>query len=265
MGLISFDNVIDPILNLTDDELTDKERINTLTDSVIKLTKELRYNTSHLDFRNMPLVEGAINNIVGDVDGKYTQIIQDQNQIVLQVNNNQSQISNLSITQDRIQSDVVDMNKGMSSISQEVDNITSTVQSLDGQMTSISQDVDRITSTVQNLDGEMTSISQDVRSISLVVQDGEELAGIIIDSRGMNLIAEEINLIGVTRVVDKYNTSTYIEMDGRSLGLYSRNSIDFKIDYSDGHIRFKPYSAKMIMDGTVVFDGNVEGLYARFG
>lgn len=244
MGLISFDNVIDPILNLTDDELTDKERINTLTDSVIKLTKELRYNTSHLDFRNMPLVEGAINNIVGDVDGKYTQIIQDQNQIVLQVNNNQSQISNLSITQDRIQSDVVDMNKGMSSISQEVDNITSTVQSLDGQMTSISQDVDEI---------------------SLIVQNGEQLAGIIIGSSGMNLIAEEINLIGITRVVDKYNTSTYIEMDGKSLGLYSRNSIDFKIDYSDGHIRFKPYSAKMIMDGTVVFDGNVEGLYARFG
>lgn len=244
MGLISFDNVIDPILNLTDDELTDKERINTLTDSVIKLTKELRYNTSHLDFRNMPLVEGAINNIVGDVDGKYTQIIQDQNQIVLQVNNNQSQISNLSITQDRIQSDVVDMNKGMSSISQEVDNITSTVQSLDGQM---------------------TSISQDVNEISLIVQNGEQLAGIIIGSSGMNLIAEEINLIGVTRVVDKYNTSTYIEMDGRSLGLYSRNSVDFKIDYSDGHIRFKPYSAKMIMDGTVVFDGNVEGLYARFG
>lgn len=244
MGLISFDNVIDPILNLTDDELTDKERINTLTDSVIKLTKELRYNTSHLDFRNMPLVEGAINNIVGDVDGKYTQIIQDQEKIVLQVNNNQTQISNLSITQNKIQSDVVDINQGMSRISQEVGEITSTVQSLDGRMTSISQDVDEI---------------------SLIVQNGEQLAGIIIGSSGMNLIAEEINLIGITRVVDKYNTSTYIEMDGRSLGLYSRNSIDFKIDYSDGHIRFKPYSAKMIMDGTVVFDGNVEGLYARFG
>lgn len=246
MPLLNLDNIINPLSNISNgEENISKDEFNTLNDSVIKLIKELRFNNSHLDFNNMPLVEGAINNIVGDVDGKFSQVIQSQEALAVRVGDNEKGISQLVITADGISATVEDLRVGLSSIEQTAGSIKSQVIDLENNISSVEQTADEI---------------------SAIVSDGRELAGIIIDSIGIDLIADRINLIGITRLTSSDNSRTYVEIDGSSLNFCSGNSVDFEIRYGDGgHIKMIPHSAKIIFDGTVQFDGQISGLYAKFG
>lgn len=289
MPLLNLDNIINPLSNIAnEEEIISKDEFNTLNDSVIKLIKELRFNNSHLDFNNMPLVEGAINNIVGDVDGKFSQVIQSQEALAVRVGDNEKGISQLVITAEGISATVEDLRtnvisqieqsaseiklmvtdnqSAISKINVSLKGINSTVADLRSGLSSVEQTASSIKSQVRGLENNISSVEQTADRVSAIVSDGRELAGIIIDSRGIDLIADRINLIGITRLTSSDNSRTYVEIDGSSLNFCSGNSVDFEIRYGDGgHIKMIPHSAKIIFDGTVQFDGQISGLYAKFG
>ncbi len=179
-------------MNLPKPELgtSDKETINNLFDTVLKLRKELEYVLAHLDEKNMPMING----IVGDIKSNHTAIEQTDTQISLLATDLTGAKAQLIIQAGAITSLVTDVSGAKTSIIQNATQISAVASDLAGAKTSITQSATQIASVASDLAGAKTQIIQSATQISLLVTDVAGAKTSITQQAGsIGVLATDIN------------------------------------------------------------------------
>lgn len=171
----------------------DKQTMDNLMDTVMKLRKELEYTMYHLDDDNIP----DLAKMKGDIDGNHTMIIQTNNDITLLAADVAGNKSQIQVQAGQISSLVTDVSGNTSAIIQNSNQIQSLVTKTDGHASSITQQAGQIQSLVTKTDGHASSITQLSDSISLKVGYGNIVSAINMSPELISINADKINLNGV--------------------------------------------------------------------
>lgn len=123
---------------------TDKDTINNLMDTVVKLRKELEYVLYHLDEQNIPMMKS----VVGDIKDAFTAIEQNENSITLLAH---------------------DLDGAEAQITIQGNQITNLVSTADGHTAQLSIQAGQISQKV-SYNGVISAINQSAESISIDAQ-----------------------------------------------------------------------------------------------
>jgi len=216
--------------------------IEELVDLMYRYKKELEFILMNLDGNNVPI----INSLVEDIDGNFTNITQNAEEISLVAGDVSGNTASIVINSDAITSIVSDVSGNASSITQNADAITSIVSDVLGNAASIVVNSNAITSVVSDVNDNASSITQNADNINLRVEktdyDGNTIASLINQSATtIDISANKINLNGVTTMNGLTNVN-----DDLILGDGSDSKISFRY-YSNeaGYIKGGSYGVEI--------------------
>ena len=219
----------------------------------------------NLDLSNMPAVSEVVDGIhsrLDGADGSFSLIDQQLDSITLAVGNAQGDISALSLRADGIDLSVASVSGSVSALSLRADGIDLVVSNNAGSISALSITVGGISTTVSNQAGQISTINQTVSGIqstvsshtttlgthtSQITQLDNEISSVVswTDVTGnaviskitqtatnIGLLADKIDLIGLTRILSSDGTSvTTFDTYGDFYIKYGTNTM-FKV-YND--------------------------------
>lgn len=243
----------------------DKETINNLYDTVLKLRKELMHTLMHLDGDNIP----GLNQIVTDTAGNAAQLLIQAGQISSIVTDVAGNASLITQQADVIQSVV----SSVSTLDGVVSNHTSSITQQAGQIQSIVSSVSEIDGIVSNHTSSITQLSN---QISLKVSSDDFTASVIVGmingSSVVKIDADRIDLTGITTIYESGSTNSFFRVYSGALAkmVYNGNSVlelyvdaiaGFDIDTTKEFFRFNKtiYTPDLYVNNI-----RIDGI-ARFG
>jgi len=218
-----------------------------ILDSLQKYRKELNFLLMNLNESNMPEVANRLEGL----DGSFSQISQDVDQISLTV---------------------YDPNSGIAALNVTAGEISSTVASLDGDFSALSQTVDGISTTVYDsvngLGAAWSQIDQNANEITSIVSftdiDGNAIASKINQTTTtITIAASKIDLTGITTIydADPLYAEFKVQANGRGLNFIDHLGGSYATISYDGFGGAMIYSQAVLQVGdpssTVSFRGGI--------
>lgn len=217
-----------PTINITEKELSSKESMNQILDTLQKYRKELNFLLMNLDADNMPSIGG----LIGDLQGDYSLISQTVEGITLAVGDIEGNVAALQITAEGIQTSVTNLEGNISTLTQTVDGFQTTVSNQAGQISTLTQTAEAVELKFENMK-------------SLNGEDGVISGGVT-----------TINASGITvGTLDNKSKLEMLATTGYSLWTDTGNGLEknFYVD-SLGKIQAKG----LVIDGNSVFNGTIK-------
>lgn len=138
-------------------------------------------------------------------------VSQTASQIQTQVSNLVTEVSNLGTT----------VTQNYSTLTQRADSIESTVSRISRSVDGLEDDMDWAYSEIRQLANEITA----------KVTIGDVVNYLSINRSGVQIHAGNIDLTGITRIYDPYDSSNYARINGSTFELFRRGSVFFNISY----------------------------------
>lgn len=184
--------------------------IRSLANHVRRIQEELEYRLAHMDSTNITEIDGDVTditlggkpivNILQDVSGNYSALVQTVNGVSSTVSMQGESISTLEQTASSIQSTVASQAGQISTLQQTASSLTSRVANTEGNISTLQQTANSLTSQISSLNGNVSTLQQTAKSLTASVADLEDATAtmLMMDSKGVYIVDQAGNQVTIS-------------------------------------------------------------------
>jgi len=212
-----------------------------ILDSLQKYRKELNFLLMNLNESNMP----AVANRLEGLDGSFSQISQDVDQISLTV---------------------YDPNTGIGQLNVRADSIEASVSTNEGNISSLTIDVNGISTLVYDpntgLGAAWTEIDQNASAITLKASVGDVVNYLEVSQTGVSINANNIDLTGITTIYSSVDPTDKVTVSGGYAYFYLNGDNYLRLTAGlEGALITSPSERQIYFGDNVAVGGDISILY----